>query len=71
MVSNIDRISAEIKAQAARIAPDHDLDPNVLVELAMEIVDLEDRHRTQATSVKKKMEDCIVAVARATEVGDA
>ena len=43
MVSNLDRITNEIVAHAQHIAPDFELDPDVLVALAMEIVDLEDR----------------------------
>ena len=45
MVSNYDRIFSEITTEAQRLAPDHDIDPTALVNLAMEIVDLEDQHR--------------------------
>ena len=45
MVSNYDRILNEIKKEAQRSAPEHNIGPDALIDLAMEIVDLEDQHR--------------------------
>ena len=37
----LDRIYTEIRAEAERLAPEEDIDPNALVKLAMAIVDLQ------------------------------
>ena len=48
MVSNFERIFAEIRKEANRIAPAYRLDPESVVNLIMEIVDLEDQHSVKA-----------------------
>ena len=48
MVSNFERILAEIRKEAKRVAPDYQLDPETAVELIMKAVDLEDGHRVRA-----------------------
>ena len=48
MVSNFERILAEIRKEAGRVAPRYQLDPEAVVNLIMEIVDLEDQHRVRA-----------------------
>ena len=48
MVSNFERIYAEIRKEAGHIAPDYRLDPESVVKLVMAIVDLEDQHRVRA-----------------------
>ena len=48
MVSNFERILAEIKKEAGRIAPNYQIDPESVVNLIMDIVDLEDQHRVKA-----------------------
>ena len=48
MVSNFERILAEIRKEAGRIAPTYQLDPESVVNLVMDIVDLEDRNRVRA-----------------------
>ena len=59
-VSNFDRIFAEIKKQAKSVASEYGSDPNSLVRLAIEIVDLEDRNQTRAVArVAKRVEDMI------------
>lgn len=70
MVSNLDRITKEIQTKAVSIAADHDLDAERLVNLTMIIVDLEDQHRTQPTSVKKKMEDHVIAMTNSISAGN-
>ena len=45
MVSNIDRICAEIKKEAGVVAPEYDLDTASLFALVMKIVDIEDQNR--------------------------
>ncbi|MCY4399699.1 MAG: hypothetical protein OXE96_10225 [Gemmatimonadetes bacterium] len=45
MVNNYDRIYRELQVEARRISEDLDIDPEALATLALEIVDLEDRHR--------------------------
>ena len=60
MVSNYDRIYTEINKEAQRFALEHNIDPNVLVELAMEIVDLEDQHRIRNVArIKQRIEGLI------------
>ena len=59
-VSNFDRIFAEIKKQAHAVASEYGSDPNSLVRLAIEIVDLEDRNQTKAVArVAKRVEEMI------------
>ena len=48
MVSNFERIFAEIRKEAKRVAPDYQLEPETAVKLIMEAVDLEDAHRVRA-----------------------
>lgn len=45
MVSNFKRILGEIRREANLVAPSHDLKPEAVVELIMNITDLEDRNR--------------------------
>ena len=60
MVSNYDRIYTEINKEAQRVAPEHNIDPNVLIELAMKIVDLEDQHRIRNVArIKQRIEELI------------
>ena len=63
MVSNYERIFAEINSEAERLATEHDMDPDALVALAMEIVDLEDQHRTKSIRIKQLVEEKILATA--------
>ena len=63
MVSNYDRILAEITKEAQQLAPEHGVDPEALVTLAMEIVDLEDQHRIKSTNIKQRIEDKIFTTA--------
>lgn len=64
MVSNYDRIFAEIRKEAERLAPDDGIDPESLVTLVMEIVDLEDQHRTKSIRIKQLVEEKIETAAR-------
>ena len=48
MVSNFKRILGEIRREANLVAPTHGLESEAVVELIMNIVDLEDRHRIRA-----------------------
>lgn len=64
MVSNFDRIFAEITRESARIASEHDMPPDVLTELVMEIVDLEDQHSARQTNVTQQVSTRIENVAR-------
>ena len=64
MVSNYDRIFAEITNEAATLGDENDIDPAVLVALVMEIVDLEDQNRTKAIRIKQLVEDRIVTAAQ-------
>ena len=63
MVSNYDRIFAEITKESVELAPDHGVDPQALVNLVLEIVDLEDQHRTKSIRIKQLIEDRIHATA--------
>ena len=71
MVSNFERIFAEIRKEAKRVAPDYQLKPETAVKLIMEAVDLEDGHRVRAESrinqrIKGMIQDA-TQVSRATE----
>lgn len=58
MVSNIDRIYEEITRQAEQAATS-DFPAEMLIELAMSIVDHEDSHRTKAININQKVENLI------------
>lgn len=50
MVSNFERIFDEIRKEANRIASTYGLEPEAVVKLIMDIVDLEDRNRVKAVA---------------------
>ncbi len=73
MVSNYDRIYKEIQIEARRVGEDLDIDPEALARLALEIVDLEDRHRiSHVHAINKKVRALIetTAVAQREEDSD-
>jgi hypothetical protein len=59
MVSNLDRIYREICRESKRLAAEHDLQPDQLTELIMEIVDVQDQHSFSPTNVNKQIETLI------------
>lgn len=59
MVNNYDRIFAEITREAERLAPGN-VNSSALVDLAMEIVDLEDQHRIKPGRINQLIEDKII-----------
>ena len=64
MVSNFERILAEIRKEAGQIAPNYRLDPDSVVNLIMDIVDLEDQHRVKAQhGIKRKIRQMIETTA--------
>ncbi len=64
MVNNYDRIYAEIKSEAERLASEHDVDRDALVSLVMEIVDLEDQDRIRHIhNIRQQIEERILASA--------
>lgn len=63
MVNNYDRIFSEITKEAEHVASGN-IDSEILVNLTMEIVDLEDRHRIKPTRINQLVEDRIIASAR-------
>ena len=64
MVSNYDRIYAEINSEARRLAAEQNIDPNSLVSLTMAIVDLADQRRTKhIPRIKQIIEEKIFAAA--------
>ena len=72
MVSNFERILGEIRREADLVAPTHGLEPEAVVELIMNIVDLEDRHRIRAEPrINQKVRGMIqdVAVAKPSREG--
>ena len=71
MVSNFERILGEIRREANLVAPPHNLEPEAVVDLIMNIVDIEDRHRIKAEprinqKVKGMIQD-VTVVKRAGE----
>ena len=72
MVSNFERILGEIRREANLVAPTHGLEPEAVVELIMNIVDLEDRHRIRSEPrINQKVRGMIqdVAVAKPAREG--
>ena len=68
MVSNFERILAEIGKDARRLAPTYRLDPETVVDLIMSIVDLEDQNRIRAQSrINQKVRQMIERVPPARE----
>ena len=68
MVSNFERILLEIRKEANRVAPDYGLDPEAVVDLIMNIVDLEDQHRVKAQhGIKQKVKGMIEGAARSSD----
>ncbi|MDE0115733.1 MAG: hypothetical protein OXT07_03840 [bacterium] len=63
MVSNYDRIFEEITAEANRVATESGLPVDPLIELVMEIVNTEDRHRIRQIDVNKDIENMITTTA--------
>ena len=68
MVSNFERILVEIKKEANRVAPTYGLQPDSVVDLIMNIVDLEDQHRVKARhGINQKVRGMIETAALAPE----
>ena len=64
MVNNYDRIYAEIKDEAGKLAAEHGVDADALVALAMEIVDLEDQHRVRAIhNIRQRIDEAVLTTA--------
>lgn len=64
MVSNFERILAEIRKEAAQTAPNYRLEPESVVNLIMDIVDLEDQHRVKAQhGINRKIRQMIETAA--------
>ena len=62
MVNNYDRIYAEIKSEAERLATEHNIDSDTLVALAMVIVDLEHQDRIKHIHhIKQRIDEKILA----------
>lgn len=65
MVNNSDRIKTEIKKQANQIALENNIDPGLLSDLTMQIVDLVDDHsRKRNHRINQAIEDKLTTVAR-------
>ena len=63
MVSNYDRIFKEIKKEAERLSPQQ-VGAAALVDLAMEIVDLEDQNRIKSVPrIKQRIKELILTTA--------
>ena len=63
MVSNYDRIYKEIVKRARAAAGETGVDPDALVTLVMEIVDLEDQHRIRHININQLFQEKIQAAA--------
>ena len=72
MVSNFERILNEIKKEAHRSAGTYGLEPESVVNLIMEIVDLEDQHRVKSDArINQRFKGLIENAARSgTSKGD-
>ena len=68
MVSNFERILDEIRKDAHQIARTYRLEPEAVVKLIMDIVDLEDMNRVKAVAgINRRIKEKIENAAR---VGD-
>lgn len=66
MVSNFQRILDEIRKEAHQIARTYGLEPEAVVTLIMDIVDLEDRNRVKVESrIDQRVRGMIEDAARA------
>ena len=66
MVSNFERIFDEIRKEANHIAGTYGLEPEAVVKLIMDIVDLEDRNRVRAVAgINQQVKGMIQNAARA------
>ena len=70
MVTNYDRIFAEIENEAARVAAESGLQPEAIVALAMEIVNLEDENRIKPTNIKQLVEAKILSASLTTTTSE-
>ena len=59
MLSNYDRIYAEIKKGAEQFARQDGIQVNELLELVMGIVEIEDQHRIKSTNINQRVEQMI------------
>jgi len=57
MVSNAERIYAEIKKESENVAAEHNLSPDTLTELVMDLVDLEDRNLSKKIPINQEFEN--------------
>lgn len=65
MMNNYDRIYTEIAKESEVLASDSDLEPPLLLKLIMEIVDLEDQHRTKNVfRIKQQIQENILLFAQ-------
>ena len=66
MVSNFERILEEIRKEANQMADDCGLEPEVVANLIMEVVDLEDQNRIKAIgNIKQQIKGMIADAASA------
>ena len=70
MVNNYDRIFTEIEKEAARVAEESGLQPEAIVSLAMEIVNLEDDNRIKPTNIKQLVEAKILSASLTTTTSE-
>lgn len=64
-MNNYDRIYAEIAKESEALALDSDLEPRLLLDLIMGIVDLEDQHRTKnVPRIKQQIQEKILLFAQ-------
>lgn len=71
MVSNFERILAEIRKEAGRIAPSYRLNSESVVNLIMDIVDLEDQHCVRAQPrINQKVRSMIESAAPVRAEGE-
>ena len=71
MVSNFERILAEIRKEAHRIARTYRLEPEAVVKLIMDVVDLEDRNRVRAEArINQRIKGMIQDTTRGGDTGE-
>ena len=62
-MNNFDRIEMELRTEAEQRAPKLGLQPDEFLELAVHIVDLEDRHRLAQLNINQQVETLLMNAA--------
>lgn len=63
-MNNYDRIYEEISKETGALAPANDLDPTLLLDLILDIVDLEDQNQIKQVNINQQIQGKILLFAQ-------